>query len=250
MAIKIINSKAEVKALITPIINGYSLTRQEVFIKQINTALLKKKIRFPILEYATREIIKVIPEKEQICFVDSIISLDEIGGNVIAGIVLQERLAKYAMASINKAVEYIIRGDQWYVCDIIGERVMGYALLTDPGKTIPVLRKFAKHPDKWVVRCIGVATHYATKKGLKKNDAEQMFQLLLTLSYTTEFHTKKGIGWAAKTISKFHPGIIAKYKTTIEQDDKIKQWFKTKIKIGLGRSFKYAAKYSDKDLKR
>src|SRR5690606_27867199 len=129
-----------------------------------------------------------------------------------------------------------------YVCDIIGERVMGHALLTMPYVAIPELKQLAKHEDEWIVRSVGVATNYAVKKGLKKADVQQMFALLLTLANTTEFHTKKGVGWAVKTIAKFHPEIVAHYREQIETDPEIKQWFKTKIKIGLGRTDKYAGR--------
>jgi len=122
--------------------------------------------------------------------------------------------------------------------------VMGYALLSDPERTIPVLRTLAKHEDKWLVRSVGVATHYAVKKGLTRIYSEQMFQILLSCSATTDFHTKKGIGWGAKTVAKFHPDIIALYKHQLDNDLNIKTWFKTKIRIGLGRSFKYATKYN------
>jgi hypothetical protein len=70
-----------------------------------------------------------------------------------------------------------------------------------------------------------------------------MFALLLSLSTVTDFHTKKGVGWAAKTIAKFYPDIISEYKAEIE-NEKVRQWFQTKIKIGLGRSYKYASRYS------
>jgi 3-methyladenine DNA glycosylase AlkD len=120
---------------------------------------------------------------------------------------------------------------------------MGHALLTEPKKTIPVFKKLSRHNNAWMVRCVGVATHYAVKKGLQKTYSERMFQILLSLADSKEFHIKKGIGWAAKTVSKFHPDIIHIYKKDINENPEVKQWFKTKIKIGLGRSFKYATKY-------
>jgi len=209
----------------------------------LDTHILQKKIKFPLLEYAARELYKAIPGNEQVKVTDAIIALHTIGGNVLAGIVLQLRLPQHFSQSIEKAIEYIIEGNEWYVCDIIGERVMGHALLTMPEKTLPQLEKLAKHPHKWIVRSVGVGMHYAVKKGLKKTFANECFRLLLSLSCTTDFHTKKGIGWAAKTIAKFHPDIIEKYKEEIARPE-VKQWFKTKIKIGLGRTAKYAARYT------
>jgi len=240
---KIITSKHEVNLIVEEAISINNDTGTDAFIKFIHTELLKKKVRFPLLEFAAKKIFVSIPEKKQIEITDKIIALHEIGSNTIAGMILQLRLEKHFSQSINKAIEYIIEGDEWYVCDIIGERVMGFALLTQPDNAIPVLKKLATHSDKWIVRSVGVATHYAVKKGLKKKFVSDMFALLLSLSTVTDFHTKKGIGWAAKTIAKFYPDIISDFKTEIE-NEKVRQWFKTKIKIGLGRSYKYAARYS------
>jgi hypothetical protein len=119
---------------------------------------------------------------------------------------------------------------------------MGHALLLFPQKTIPILNKLIKDENKWISRSVGVASHYATKKGLKKKYAEEMFLILLSRSHITDFHPKTGIGWGAKTIVKFHPDIYQKYKSKIEQDS-VRPWFRTKLKIGLGRSSKYAGRF-------
>ncbi len=222
--------------------NNPSLSLSEQ-VNYIHKTVLKKKVKFPLLEYFTKELSLIIPKQKQIKFLEEIVALDEIGSYTIAGKLLQLRLEKDLLQSLKKAEEYIITADKWYACDIIGERVFGFSLLNQPHKIIPVLKKLAKHEDKWMVRSIGVAGHYAIKKGLDKTSADTLFKLLLSLSNTTDFHTKKGIGWAAKTTAKFHPDIIKKHQKEIYSDPEVKQWFKTKIKIGLSRSFKYAGKY-------
>ncbi|EMO42198.1 hypothetical protein LEP1GSC186_0444 [Leptospira noguchii serovar Autumnalis str. ZUN142] len=39
-----------------------------------------------------------------------------------------------------------------YVCDIIGERIMGYFLLKEPERTFPILKKYVHHENGWFVR--------------------------------------------------------------------------------------------------
>ncbi|MNM80963.1 hypothetical protein D3C81_929480 [compost metagenome] len=97
------------------------------------------------------------------------------------------------------------------------------------------MKHLAQYSDKWIVRTIGVATHYAVKKDLSPKFAETMFRLLLSLSDATDSHIKKGIGWGAKTIAKFHPAIIERYRKQIDLRE-TKQWFRTKITIGLNRN--------------
>lgn len=114
--------------------------------------------------------------------------------------------------AFEKASAYVLLGDQWYVCDIICERVMGEALLMRPETTLPEIRKMAGSPHKWLVRGAGVAIHYAVKKGISKIYVNQLFEMLLASAYTQDFHTKKGIGWAAKTIAKFHPDVVQRFQ--------------------------------------
>jgi 3-methyladenine DNA glycosylase AlkD len=237
----IISSKAAITAITERLPCIYYQEGPDAFIRALHTQVLKKKVRFPILEHAGKLLYEDLPAKGHLPLLDKIIDLHEIGSNVLAGTFLQLRLEKHFKQSIDKAIEYIITGDEWYVCDIIGERVMGHGLLTQPMKTLPTLQKMAKHENKWIVRCIGVAGHYATKKGLQKAHVEEVFQLLLSLGGTTDFHTKKGIGWAAKTTAKFYPDLVSKYQLQIEET---RQWFRTKVNIGLSRKKKYAHRYN------
>lgn len=242
---KVIGSRRELQPAINHVINGYANKGIDAAVTLLDKRVLKKKVRFPVLEYAAKMLYDAIPKTAQLNLVDKVMELPEVGRYVITGIILQLRLEKHYKASLQKAAEYIVQGNDWLACDIIGERVMGYALLTEPMKTLPMLKKLAMEENKWLVRCVGVAAHYAIKKGLKKQYVEEMFRLLLSLGNTTDFHTKKGIGWAAKTSARFHPDIIARYRLQIDEDKSVKQWFRTKIKIGLGRNYKYAERYHD-----
>lgn len=235
----ILSSKNTINSILPQLEAAYRKS-EKALIAELKEKILGQKIRFPLLEYLANKLAELIPAKEQPAITDQLVALDEVGSYVIAGMVLQLRLKKHFEESVKKAQEYIIAGDKWYVCDIVGERVIGHALLTQPLKTIPLLKKMAKHDNSWIVRCIGVATHYAIKKGLPGKDAEEVFKLLISLSDTTDFHTKKGIGWAAKTTAKYYPGIIKHYQKQLENDPEVRQWFKTKVRIGLGRANKYA----------
>jgi hypothetical protein len=237
-----ITSKAQLNPLVQKAIETFEQKDEDAFVKTVRQQILSVKIRFPLLEHAAFVFVRNIPAKQYYSVAEKIMHLDTIGGNVLVGILLQQQLEKDLVKAMKEANRHIVQGDLWYVCDIIGERVAGVALLTQPEKTIPLLKKMSKNENKWIVRTVGVATHYAVKKGLKKKYADEMFGLLMTLGNTTDFHTKKGIGWAAKTIAKFHPDIIQQHQKALSNPE-IKTWFKTKIRIGLGRSEKYASRY-------
>jgi 3-methyladenine DNA glycosylase AlkD len=228
-----IQSKATAGQLLQNAIDTAGLQDMKQLADVVNKEILTKKIKFPAIEHSAKLLHKQLDSELVYTFCDELIKPKTIGCWVIVGILLQLRLKDKLEESLNKAIEYIIEGNEWYVCDIVGERVMGYGLLKYPDKMLPLLPQLAAHPDKWIVRTVGVAAHYATKKGMQAPQAEEVFKLLLSLAKTTDFHTKKGIGWGAKTISKFHPQIIEKYKSQIFDNPEVKRWFVTKVNIGI-----------------
>ncbi len=239
-----ISSKGTIANFCNQAITAYNQSGAEACAAVLLNHVLNKKVRFPLLEHGARLLTAAIPEAGMLTVTDHVTAAHTIGGNLIAGIVLQEQLPIAPRTCFDKAEAYIIDGDEWYVCDIIGERVFGHALLTLPHLTLPVLRSLATHPNPWMVRVIGVAGHYAIKKGLTKAKVEELFQLLLSLAAAPGFHTKKGIGWAAKTTAKFHPEIIARHQQQIADPELVQQWFRTKIDIGLSRTYKYAHRHT------
>jgi hypothetical protein len=238
----IITQKPVVKQRIEKSLSLYNSKDLVPFINDLHINLLQSKVRYPLLEYGAKLLSEKIKEEDQLTVADKIMQLHENGCSVVAGIMLQLRLPKGIEEPIQKAGEYMMAGNEWVICDNLAERVMGHSLLLFPKKTIPLLKDLLHNENKWLVRSVGVATHYATKKGLKKKYADEMFLLLLSQSHRTDFHPKTGIGWGAKTIVKFHPDIYQKYKSKIEVAD-VRPWFKTKLKIGLGRSEKYAGRF-------
>lgn len=231
-----ITRKPILKSQVEASFEVYQSEGLEAFTSEIVNRILTAKVKFPLLEYAAELIVGLLPGEIQIEFCDQLVKHKTMGGNVVLGKILQSRLATHYEESIAKAMEYIIHGDEWYVCDIIGERVFGVALLTSPTLAIESLKKLSSHSNKWVIRSVGPGIHYATKKGLAIEVSRKVFPILLNLSSTKELHIKKGIGWAAKTTARFHPSLIEEFHSDINDDATVGQWFKTKIKIGLERN--------------
>lgn len=213
----------------------YDAANMGLFLEIFNKRILSQKVKFPLLEFCAVEMHKLLPDDIQIPFCDAIEKLKTEGGNVILGKILQLRLPQHFDQSLKKATEYIGKADIWYVCDIIGERVFGYALLHYSNQTFPEFEKLSTHSINWVVRSLGAGGHYAIKKGLTKNYVQQLFEILLKMANTNDKEVRQGVGWAAKTTAKFHPDIISLYKSQVEDKDKVANWFRKKIKIGLNR---------------
>ncbi|MCE3230062.1 MAG: hypothetical protein K0S32_4613 [Bacteroidetes bacterium] len=71
--LRIINSKAEVKAVLNELLKQNSRWDSQQTISFIHDNLLKKKVRFPVLEYFAELIFLIIPVKEQKGFLQKII---------------------------------------------------------------------------------------------------------------------------------------------------------------------------------
>ena len=211
----------------------------------LHKELLNAKAKFPLLEYGADLLFQDRKFQETVVFLNDLLKKETIGGFVLAGKGLQNFTEAHHRKSLEAAKRFIAPISEWYGCDIVGERVMGYALWKLPEETLPELKKYLSDENPWIRRVVGVAGHYAVKKGLKRKYVEELFSLLMTQAHVTDFHTKTGTGWAAKTIAKFHPDIVHKYEEKILGDPNIRPWFKTKIRIGFGRSAKYAGRYTE-----
>lgn len=233
---RLITKKSEIKEILEKCFVKYNQNGLNILVTEIHLTILSNKVKFPILEYCAEIIYKTLPENQHILFCDKIQRLKTEGGNVLLGIILQKRLNCDFKQSIEKATEYIADANIWYVCDIIGERVFGYSLLNEPKKTIPEIKRLSNHKTNWVIRSLGAGTHYAIKKGLKKEDVAIMFEILLSMANTQDKEIRQGVGWASKTTAKFHPDLIELYKENIQNKEQVANWFRTKIDIGLNRN--------------
>lgn len=230
-----LTKKAEIKVQLEKCISSYRKSGVNACVTVLHNAILNKKVRFPLLEFCGRELYEVLSDRELLVFCDRVEALKTIGGNVIIGILLQRRLSNDFESSLKKATEYIAVADTWQVCDIIGERVFGHALLYHTHEALPKMKEMAQHPSNWVVRSLGAGFHNAIKWGLDAKDVNQLFRILLSLANHKDKEIKQGVGWAAKTTAKFHPKIITYFEEQIQNPKSTGNWFRTKVKIGLER---------------
>jgi 3-methyladenine DNA glycosylase AlkD len=186
---------------------------QEGFWSVLNP-VLDAKVPFPLLD----EIGKRLGESGKLDktryfrVFDEIVATEKMGGYVIVGQALAQFLETELEASIRKAKEIITAGKMWYVCDIVGERVFGQALVAHFESAVSILERMASLEEPEVRRSIGVAVHFFTKR--RPEDAEMLRQLLPFLSLLIEdkrVFVVKGVGWGPKTIGKYQPKLVKEY---------------------------------------
>ena len=241
MLAKTITSQKALLPILQLLLKEYPKENHGQFWQILESDVLSHKIKFPLLEYLSRQLAKEIDQKGQGKIMDWLSAKAFIGSFPMIGKLLQLQLTNGLGQIYEKAIHYIVKGDEWYACDIIAERVFGEGTLVDFETSFTLLERMGEHSSPWIQRSIGIAGHYATKKGLEKEKTGKLFQLMLGHGHKKQLYIKKGIGWAAKTIAKHHPDIIEAHAPEIQRRPQLSQWFLRKIDIGLAMAHKRAA---------
>ncbi|MBU1177832.1 DNA alkylation repair protein [Patescibacteria group bacterium] len=145
-------------------------------------------------------------------FFDAIIKYNAMGGFVVVSRALIPHLDQDMKRVMTKSREYIIQGDTWYVCDIIGERSLGQALVDHFDQTLPYLQKLLSDDNNWVKRSVGVAIHFFSKRVIDQSEkTTRLLGLIEPHLEDKQIDVAKGIGWGLKTIGKYHPKLLVKF---------------------------------------
>lgn len=229
---KTITSKASLAPVLSTLSTHAGNDDWDGYWQTLDKEILCHRVKFPILEYLATEIDGMLDRKQENDLLDKVAAARHISSYPVIGKLLQIRLSEGIEVQYKLAIEHIIRGDEWYACDIISERVFGEGTLRDFDTSLVLMKSMGSHGNLWIERSIGIATHYATKKKLPKAQVEQLLLLMIEYAWNTQYFTKKGIGWAGKTIGKFHPDLIHKHADHMRAA-KLSRWFITKVNIGL-----------------
>jgi hypothetical protein len=167
---------------------------------------------FPLLE-CIGDTLAMAPDEAVDGFLDHIASERNEGGWVVIGSALGTRLGRNPADVFAQCRDFVVRGDVWYVADILGERVPGPALLADFDHSLALLTSWREDPDRWVRRAAGVAIHFWAKRvrGAPGTHARAR-ELLGFLEPVFEEHDPdaiKGLAWGLKTLGKYYPDLTA-----------------------------------------
>ncbi|MEM2897384.1 MAG: DNA alkylation repair protein [Candidatus Bathyarchaeia archaeon] len=196
----------------------------------------------PKLDFLGRQIGQSISHEAQKSFTlfDKIIDRNAMGSFVIVSQALIHFLPNNFDKVMVKSREYIVKGNEWYVCDIFGERSLGQALVDYFDKALPWFKKFLEDENKWVKRSVGVAIHFFSKRILNEPEkTKKLLELIEPYIEERQIDVIKSIGWALKTIGKRYPEILVEF---------LKRQIKAK-KVVSKLMVKKALTYLDKDKK-
>lgn len=230
-------NKQELRALCTQLVGLHPSGTQEFF-RLLDERLLSQRISFPFLEFTGSAFYSQLGAKPALAIAEKLVAHNAMGGYVIAANILENHLTANREMAWKLCVDYLIRGNEWYTCDILAERVFGQSLLQEFEATVAFLETCQQHNNHWVKRSVGIAVHLAAKRPITPAQADRLMQLCMKQAHIKSLHVKKGCGWGIETIAKFFPEVAENYRAALLDDPAICAWNRRKLLMGFEKAQK------------
>jgi hypothetical protein len=151
-------------------------------------------------------------------FLDRIAVDKTEGGWVVIASALAQQLDRDRTGTFSRCRHYIVAADVWYAADIMGEGVLGVALVTDLKPSAALLVPWRRDANPWVRRAVGTSVHFWAKRSRGAQDktaqAEILLGLLEPMFEEWDMATVKGVGWGLKTMGRYYPDLLADWLAT------------------------------------
>jgi hypothetical protein len=103
------------------------------------------------------------------------------GGWVVIASALEARLDSDLTGAFVRCRDFIISADVWYAADIMGEGVVGQALVSHFQPAFELLAPWREDANPWVRRAVGTAVHFWAKRSRGAAEYTARAVALLTL---------------------------------------------------------------------
>jgi hypothetical protein len=146
-------------------------------------------------------------------FLERIAAKGTEGGWVVIASALAEQLGDDAAGVFGRCRGFIVTADVWYAADILGEGVLGVALVENFEPSLALLAPWRKDANPWVRRAVGTGVHYWAKRSggtpEKTAQAEALLAFLEPMFGEWDMTAVKGVGWGLKTLGRTYPDQVA-----------------------------------------
>lgn len=185
---------------------------QIVLARDLLTTVLEERTPFAKLR-CIGEPIGAGPMREVNAFLALVAEDRTEGGWVIIASGLKGQLDRDLPGAFARCRGHIIAADVWYAADILGEGVIGEALVTHFQPALEQLTPWREDPNAWVRRAVGVAVHFWAKRSRgapeEEAKAESLLSLLEPMFWDWDMTVVKGVGWGLKTLGRYYPELAA-----------------------------------------
>jgi 3-methyladenine DNA glycosylase AlkD len=142
-----------------------------------------------------------------------LIAIDKTeGGWVVISSALERQLDRDLDGAFARCRHFTILGDVWYAADILGEGVVGHALVAHFQPSLNLLTRWREDANHWVRRAVGVGVHFWAKRSCGATEdisqAEALLAFLEPMFEERDMSAAKGVGWGLKTLGKHYPDLV------------------------------------------
>jgi 3-methyladenine DNA glycosylase AlkD len=135
------------------------------------------------------------------------------GGWVVIAKVLEGQLNRDLAGAFARCRGFVVAADVWYAADILGEGVVGQALVAHFQPALDLLAPWREDANPWVRRTVGVAVHFWAKRSRGATEhtarAEALLTFLEPMFEEWDMTAVKGVGWGLKTLGRHYPDLMA-----------------------------------------
>jgi 3-methyladenine DNA glycosylase AlkD len=135
------------------------------------------------------------------------------GGWVVIAKALEQQLSRDLAGAFARCRVFIIAADVWYGADVMGEGVVGEALVSHFQPALNLLAPWRGDSNAWVRRSVGTGVHFWAKRSRGAaeltDQAETLLAFLEPMFGEWEMDVVKGVGWGLKTLGKHYPDLVA-----------------------------------------
>ena len=135
------------------------------------------------------------------------------GGWVVIASVLEKQLDRDLAGAFARCRGFIVAADVWYATDILGEGVVGQALVAHFQPALALLAPWREDANHWVRRAVGVSVHFWAKRSRGAAEhtaqAEALLAFLKPMFEEWEMDAVKGVGWGLQTLGRHYPDLVA-----------------------------------------
>jgi 3-methyladenine DNA glycosylase AlkD len=135
------------------------------------------------------------------------------GGWVVIASALEKQLDRDLAGAFARCRGFIVAADVWYAADILGEGVVGQALVAHFQPALDLLAPWREDANPWVRRTVGVAVHFWAKRSRGATEhtarAEALLGFLEPMFEEWDMTAVKGVGWGLKTLGRHYPDLVA-----------------------------------------
>lgn len=184
--------------------------------RYMKSAMPYRGVSMPLVRSTTRRLIREHPLPDRAAWIAAITALYDAAAfreeRYAALVILRHaRYRGYLDAEALPLLEHLIRAGAWW--DLVDEtsHCVGAALLADPARALPVIRRWIDDPDLWLRRAAIIC-----QLGLRERTDTTLLADAITANLppgpgSGEFFIRKGIGWALREYGKTDPAYVVAF---------------------------------------